>query len=48
MNGLSSGDALLIFILGVSLLAGLAHVEKAINRQSDLLAHAIVLGASQQ
>jgi len=35
-------DLFLIFCLLIAILASVNHVEKAINRQSDLLAHAIV------
>lgn len=42
MKGLDGGDVLLIIAAWLSLLASLHHIEKAINRQSDLVAHAIV------
>lgn len=38
------GGALVALIIGLSILAALAHIEKAINHQSDMMAHEYVSG----
>lgn len=40
----NGGSALVALIIGLAILAALAHIEKAINHQSDMMAHEYVSG----